>query len=535
VRIAVPALLALLALIGVVPSKAAFGHASLVSTEPADGAIVAAAPETVTLVFNEPVSPLVLRLFDPSGHGAVLSDIRQDGPRLAIAVPRALGEGTYVLSWRVVSADGHAVSGAFGYSVGRVDGAARLALETAASAPVRAGLWLTRFALYVALFVGVGGAFFSVWVAADRPLPGRAEPVIVATIWIGLAILPLAVGLQGLDALGVSLAELRRPAVWTTGLATSYGTTAVGAALALLAGFFAVEAPQPALARRLSALALIGVGFALAASGHAAAAEPQWLMRLAVFVHAVAVAFWVGALVPLAACLRARDDNGRRTLLRFSRAIPYAIVPLVVAGIVLAAVQLGRVDALWTTSYGLVLLGKLAAVAALFALAAVNRIYLTPRIAAHDGGAQANLLRSIAAECAVVLAILALVTGWRFTPPPRALAQAAVPAAIHVHGPRAYAHIALSLQKPAGIRATLRITDPALNELHAKEVTVAISNQTAGIEPIRRTAVSIGGGRWQVDDLRIPVAGQWRVRVDILVSDFEKIVLEQTAELPRMP
>jgi copper transport protein len=198
-------------------------------------------------------------------------------------------------------------------------------------------------------------------------------------------------------------------------------------------------------------------------------------------------------------------------------------------------VQLGRVDALWTTSYGLVLLGKLGAVATLLALAAVNRFYLTPRIAARDGAAHASLVRSIAGECAVVVAILALVTGWRFTPPPRALAQAAVPAAIHVHGPRACAHIELSPQKPAGMRATLRITDPALNELRAKEVTLAISNQTAGIEPIRRTAVSIGDGRWRVDDLRIPVAGQWRVRVDILVSDFEKFVLEQTAELPRMP
>jgi methionine-rich copper-binding protein CopC len=188
VRIAVPALLALLVLIGLVPAPAAFGHASLVSTEPADGAIVAAAPETVTLVFNEPVSPLVLRLFAPSGHGAVLPDVKQDGPRLAIALPRAFGEGTYVLSWRVVSADGHPVSGAFGYSVGRADGAARAAMDTTANAPVRAGLWVTRFALYVALFVGVGGAFFSAWVAADRPLPGRAEPIIVAMIWIGLAL-----------------------------------------------------------------------------------------------------------------------------------------------------------------------------------------------------------------------------------------------------------------------------------------------------------------------------------------------------------
>jgi copper transport protein len=41
-------------------------------------------------------------------------------------------------------------------------------------------------------------------------------------------------------------------------------------------------------------MALLGVGFALALSGHASNAAPQWLTRPSVFVHVVCVTFWVG-------------------------------------------------------------------------------------------------------------------------------------------------------------------------------------------------------------------------------------------------
>ena len=51
--------------------------------------------------------------------------------------------------------------------------------------------------------------------------------------------------------------------------------------------------------RALSLLALVGVGIALALSGHASNAEPRWISRPAVFTHGVCMAFWVGALLPL--------------------------------------------------------------------------------------------------------------------------------------------------------------------------------------------------------------------------------------------
>jgi len=62
--------------------------------------------------------------------------------------------------------------------------------------------------------------------------------------------------------------------------------------------------------------------------------------------------------------------------------------------------------------------------------------------------------------------------------------------------------------------------------LAAKEVTLTLSDPAAGIEPITRSAHSIGTGTWQVDGFHLPVGGRWEVRIEALVSDFEKIVLD---------
>jgi copper transport protein len=56
--------------------------------------------------------------------------------------------------------------------------------------------------------------------------------------------------------------------------------------------------------RGLSLAALLGVGLALAMSGHASSASSQWLTRPAVLAHGIAVACWIGALAPLAILLR---------------------------------------------------------------------------------------------------------------------------------------------------------------------------------------------------------------------------------------
>jgi copper transport protein len=511
------------------PARPAIAHASLLRAEPADGEVVPAAPASLKLFFNEPVSPLVFRLVGPDGM-AVSPKVSAENATVTIAAPPAMRRGTHVLSWRVISADGHPVGGAVMFSIGAATGPpAATALTT--DPAVDAAIWAARVLIYLGLFAGVGGAAFIGLLTGARPLPGHTEAFIAGAMVIGLLVAVLSLALQGLDALALPLAQLASGDAWSSAFATSYGTTVLLAALAMLIALLSLRVRKRPLEMALAAAALLLVGLALASSGHASTA-PAELSRPAVFLHGVCVAFWVGSLVPLLAILRAGRQEGGE-LDRFSRLIPLPLAALLASGLYLAWVQLDRPDALWTTAYGEILSGKLILVLALLGLAAANRFALVPRLRKR-ADARAPLVASIAAESVLVLAILALVAGWRFTPPPRALI-AAEPASIHFHGGKAMAQIDVEPERARGAEVSILVLDGEFRPLPVKEVTMFLANTGAGIEPIRRAATLAEGTTWRIDDLRIPLAGRWSLRVDILIDDFDKETLEDDVLLPKAP
>ena len=523
-------------LIALAPASEACAHASLVKAVPADGAVMPLPPATLTLTFNEPVSPLVVRLIGPDGAPIAPTAVTAEDTMITISAPPALRRGTHVLSWRVISADGHPVGGSLMFSIGARSPAAQP--ENLADRSVRVALWAGRVVIYVALFVGVGGAFFAAWIADDA----ARRAWIVFVLAAGLVAVVLSLGLQGLDALDLPLSGLRHELAWEAGRATSYGATAVVAALALLVAVFGCAARSASMARAFSLVGVIGAGLALSLSGHASAAAPQLLNRPAVFLHAVCVAFWIGSLLPLYLAVRSERMRGPHSigprsagvqLARFSRAIPLVIVLLAASGLWLAFVQLDRLAALWTTSYGRLLACKLVCVAVLLALAAANRYRLVPKFETGGAAAARPLATAIAFELAIALLILSLVALWRFTPPPRALAVAA-PISLHLHGEKAMAEIEIEREgETAGAR--LLLLDGTFRPLAAKEVTLVLANPAAGIEPMRRIARWAGETNWRIDDLRIPVAGRWTLGVEILISDFDKVTVEDTVALPSLP
>lgn len=97
----------------------ALGHARLVGTAPADGATVSEAPTEVRLEFNEPVEAdfgqLQVRAPDDERVDAGMPD--SEGPVVRVELEPLTVAGTYTVSWRVISADGHPVEGTFSFDV----------------------------------------------------------------------------------------------------------------------------------------------------------------------------------------------------------------------------------------------------------------------------------------------------------------------------------------------------------------------------------------------------------------------------------
>jgi copper transport protein len=506
-------------------SNSAFAHASLVATEPRDGSMVAQAPNTVRLRFNEPVTPAVIRVIDAEGRTRDDAAVHAIDETIEITLPKGLPAGTQVISYRVISADGHPVAGSMMFSVGMGKAAA---VPSSSDATLAILIWLSRIGLYLGLFVGVGGVFFNAWTAELR---ARSKPV-VAALTLGLVSAIVALGCQGLDLLELPIRDILTLAPWRAAIATTLGPSLVIAAAAMGLSCLALRLLSAKMARALSAVALAGVGLSLAASGHASTAPPQWLTRPAVFLHAIGLAWWVGALLPLLALARHPAQPLLPVLHRFSRMAVPVVGVVALTGLLLAVIQLESFQALTSTNYGWILCIKLALVVLLLALAALNRFRLTPALQSPSQNTR-PLVRSIGFECAVVVGILALVAGWRFTPPPRSLTAAVrPPLALHIHSDKAMFQVLISRSRAGTDDFVLQIMAGDATPLQAKEVSLFLSLPEKGIEPMERKAARDADGIWTIRDVPIPFAGLWRVRVDALVTDFEKVTLEEELDVP---
>lgn len=526
-RLAASFLAAILMLCASVP---AFSHAQLLTTEPTANAVLQSEPQSVRLVFNEPVTPLAIALVSANGASRDLLDQTVGGENLMVTLPPEIGEGTHVLSWRVVSVDSHPVAGSLVFSVGEASGTADLpAVETTRETAL--ALWLSKTLVFAALFIGTGGAIFSL----AAPLSGPSWRIALSMSALGLALAPLSLGLHGADAMGLAPGSLLTETAWATGFATTYGTTM----LLLLAtfGLSMLVLLLPALTWiAWPAWALAAVSLAI--SGHAGAADPQWLTRVAVALHIGGILFWVGALVPLWYWLRESNDAANRALARFSRFIPFAVAPIVVSGLVLAVVQLGAPGPAWLTAYGYILTAKLGLLVVLFGLAVWNRAQLTGPALAGQLQARYRLRQSIRLELLIVVFVLALAAGWRFTPPPRAIAVADATQALmsqplyaHAMDDKVMADITLTPGRAGPVVVEILVTDMAGSPFEPIGVDLTFNAPSLGIEPFKASSQLVDG-IWRVEDQTIPLAGLWDITLDIRIDRFTLSRIGAEIEVP---
>jgi copper resistance protein D len=280
--------------------------------------------------------------------------------------------------------------------------------------------------------------------AAARLIGGR-----LARLAWGSLVLAVLTGVASLAVQTASMGERPLSDLWSDDLVatvlldTDFGHVWVVrlVLLALLAAglrppYFSATAPAW---RRAVALAL-AVAFvaALAFAGHAAAGDgvEGVIHEVADVLHLIAAAAWVGALVPLAIVLAAARDSGALAIacaatLRFSTLGIASVGTVLATGIVNTFELTGSWGALFSTAYGRLLSVKVALFLAMLAIAAVNRMQLTPRLVA--GGAAAGpalrqLRRNALTEAVIGALILLIVAALGTMPPGREDVGAAVAA-----------------------------------------------------------------------------------------------------------
>jgi copper transport protein len=522
----------------------AFAHATLVSSTPSSDEVLRRAPTDVVLHFNEPVETAFgsVRVYDGAARRVDDGGTTRPQPReVAVRVRSGLPRGTYTVAWRVVSADSHPVSGAFVFHVGKpgagAAGVARQVLdEQAGSRAVDRGYDVVRFLTFafILLCVGGAGALAIVFGSEDgqvrRPLWG-------ALLGAGLllAIVTLAgIGIQGAQASGLGLdAAFHRPLIGDV-LETRFGHVSVARAglaltIAVVAGLAFL---RPWRRDQPLAVFVCGLGVLVAAtpalSGHARV--EGGIALVSDWVHVLAASAWIGGLAfVLLALWRASGERwplASRTVPRFSTLAVVSVAALLVAGVVNGYLEVRSWSALWETTYGQLLLVKVALVLPVLALGAFNNRFSVPRLRAGIASAidRRRFLRATAAELALVVCIVG-VTAVLVAEPP-AKAQVAAEA-----GP-------VSQEAIVGPFHLELVVDPArtgTNQIHlylldhstgqpaqVDEIRVAASLPAAGIGPIRLQATPAGPGHAVVTAATFPLVGDWRLRVDVRKGEFDQ-------------
>lgn len=562
----------------------ALAHAGLIGTDPADGSVVPTAPATVSLTFSEPVSPAgdATRLFDAAGQ-QVPVEVAVTDAVLALTPGAALADGTYVVAWRVISADGHPISGGFRFSVGAPSAQVVDAPDTEdRSDPALTALRIALEGLrYLGLLTLLGLVTFRLLVDRD----GAVDPIVrrfrmagtVAAVTAGTAAVLLVPvlrswqdggGLRGLADLAVAgdtwwsdsglaaglvvvavllLRQAERRVLARQGPgtdleghrpaapATQTGSVAAAppaatAAPVTTAAPVATPAPAPgappAAKAALAGAALAAVA-ALALVGHTRSYGPAWLVVGADVLHVVTAAAWLGGIVALGLLLvRPPADTDPSAVVtavsRFSWLAAWLVAGLGTAGLVLFFWIAGEFSALWTTAYGVLVLVKTALVLVVLAVAATNRFRLVPAVLADPAAALPRLRRTVTAE-AVLLVVVVLVTGALVSQSPRP--DPGLPTAATRTLQLELGDVAATLIVAPGLRGPntvqLMLIDGSGRPATPLEPpTITVSLPAEELGPFTGEVYELGAGYWQADvDLVVP--GTWTIEVGARVSQFE--------------
>jgi len=264
-----------------------------------------------------------------------------------------------------------------------------------------------RALAYAAALSAAGAAMF-VWLFGESiDLSARRIRALTSTAALAGLLLSIAHAIVEPVRLAGAWSGILDASLQAMLLGSDFGTTTAVRILGLLTLLAGSRRPGRAgdgLA--LAGAVLIAVSFAF--MGHTAADPERWLLAPLLVAHLVAIAFWLGALWPLAAVASHEAPAVAGAVIgRFSGIAVGAVPAIFVAGVAMASLLLPDWSSLWT-AYGFSLMAKIAGFSTLMALAALNKWRFGPGIARGDGASVVALRRSIAVEWLLILAVVAV-------------------------------------------------------------------------------------------------------------------------------
>lgn len=510
--------------VGAPPASA---HAVLVDSNPRDGARVERMPTEIVLRFDEAVGVTADagRVLDTAGHRVDGGAVRATDNGRTVIIPirhdAAVGNARYLVSWRVISADSHVVTGSLRFGVGvdvDADAAGQGASGLGSAGSDRGLAVLSGVGTglgYAGLVPAVGclAVALLVWRSALRSRPMRFM-IIGGTVMVVIGAL--------IELLGTG-AELSGSG-WS-GLLGPEGLRAAAESMSgrlLQARILAAAAAMPLALGTLGSSQVRGrsrwltIGWAVVAGcllvivaghGHAAAGQLRLVALAATVGHLAAMCCWVGGVLVLVLMVRPRlssPPTARRVLAGWSSFAFGCVALLIISGELLGWRQIQPIEGLWRTRYGVILLIKLGLVALSLLVALLNRRLVGSR----TGLARTTVTFMV--ELSIMVGIIGMATALSSTAPATNTYGPPVTISRPVGDDQLKIRIDSTRRGPQAI--AVRATEGSGRPVRLRELSGRLSSDEAGVSAIDVHFTRNRQG-WRSTDAVAPLPGGWTLQL----------------------
>lgn len=519
-------------------SRQASAHAELEGSAPSANSVLEVGPAAIVLDFDEAIeTPLTsVALYDGEGASFPLGRPAAGVDDTVVQVlleDDTLVDGVYAVIWRVTSADGHVIDGAFSFQVGTAsagDGQELIDQVRGGSRADTAVKWwygVARFLSMIGAITLIGAGWWLVGGPLEILRRRRSRWVTVAC-WLALLVGSAATfALFSAQAVAGSVSEAFDTDRWGDVASTQTGRMVL-LRVVLALGFGGLLALRRHRGQGWWRGAAVAAGlltlFTFSAAGHANAQSPAALWVSVDLLHLVAITVWIGGL--LALCLAHSHTfeqlEGERLARRFSLAASICVPVIVATGIAQTLKLAGGLDDVTATDWGRLLLVKVTVVVALLAIAGVSRWLLR-----HDGAA--SIRRTVLTEFAIGVVVVGLAAGMVALPP--VPPTESKPFEIQLTSAGVIAVLSLGPGSVGANEVHVTVTPPGGSIVPVVSVTARVSLPAEEI-PVSPVTLVRDGANHYSGSVTLPRSGDWTFELVIQITDTESVLLKTTVPIP---
>jgi copper transport protein len=584
--------------VGVLASApAALAHAQLLGTSPASGATVPVQPKQVIFEFNQAVGGTLgaVRVYDAQGNEVDdLNVSHPDGNEhwMGVGLKPGLPDGTYTGTYRAISADTHIVYGGLVFNIGHAGATPKFTVagligKNKSGKVTEVAFGVVRGLNYLTLALMVGGLAFLFfvwrpsltaiagteprWFEASRAFASRLGRLFAVAIVLGTVVSVLGVLLQGASAAGVSLWASLKGSIINNTLGSRFGEVwglraidwlALGGLLLAARAIHRDAIPVLELGGRDAGgvvmavrpprviVASLGIGAAYLAvtpalAGHASIESPVGVFFPSDVLHVLAGGVWVGGIACLLFALPGATrqmEGGERsrlllaTLARFSPLALGSVAVIAATGVIQAYIDVRSVHGLLRTTYGALILLKIALLLSLIGLGWINRERVIPALSRlvgdgqSPGGIGVLARRAMRGEIALMLCVFGVTAALVSYAPPIDAASGPFSTNTTIGSAELEMTVEPAKVGPNTIHLYLINAKDGSQFTGTKELSATAALPSKGIGPLPLRTNLSGPGHYTLNSTELSPGGTWEIKITDRISEFQEY--SRTVKVP---